>query len=306
MVPRLPFSFAPLLSMRPDRIIIDTPLEDAAKYKHVWLKAEGIALPESEVEHLLSTYDHIGAFSKQGIWAMRVTEAVHQDIKAKLGQSSLLTFLIKGLPTDYMDSQVAEFCSKLNWQVTVDVNSRRFRNHRLQWVVRASSPPPVFSTYCYTGSTRLRIDIEAAVRSLSPQRPPPVPVTAPSYAQVAARAKPSPSKPPPKRQRTQDEPSTPTRAPRRPFLASPPRRFPSGNDEQPSLEKRLARTEKQLLDMHHMLAQILTQLGAAPPELHHISSDREEDDSMPSPTIREALELSDATFSTLVDDARAS
>ena len=58
--------------------------------------------------------------------------------------------------------------------------------------------------------------------------------------------------------------------------------------------------------MHHMLAQILTQLGASPPELHHISSDHEDDDSMLSPTNREALEVSDATLSALADDARAS
>ena len=65
---------------RPDRIIVDTPLEEAAKYKHVWLKAEGMALPEPEVENLLLSHEHFGAFSKQGIWAMRVTEAVHQEI----------------------------------------------------------------------------------------------------------------------------------------------------------------------------------------------------------------------------------
>ena len=140
---------------------------------------------------------------------MRVQDKVFHDIKAKLGQGSLPTYLIKGLPSDYIEDQVEEFCSKISWTGTVDANSRRFRNHRLQWVVRASSPPPTFSTYCFTGSLRFRIDTERAIRTVSPSRPPPVALEefqtqtfaqqalrlkssgrrpeAPTYAQVAAR-----------------------------------------------------------------------------------------------------------------------
>ena len=46
---------------RPDHIPIDTPLEDSSKYKHVWLKAEGVALSQPEVDKLLSSYEHYGA-----------------------------------------------------------------------------------------------------------------------------------------------------------------------------------------------------------------------------------------------------
>ena len=94
---------------------------------------------------------------------------------------------------------------------------------------------------------------------------------------------------------------------REPLLPSPPRRFTTETAEQPALERRLARTEEQLLDMQQMLPQILMQLGAPPPpQMHHISSDREDDDSMPSPAHGDIFEPSDATFSALADDARTS
>ena len=118
----------------------------------------------------MAAHEHYGAFIKQGVWALRVAPSTYQSIKAQLGQSSLPTYLIKGLPAHFVDEQVAEFCTRLHWNVEVDVNSRRFRGHRLQWVVRAGFPPPVYSTYCFTAHTRLRVDIESAVRSSSPLR----------------------------------------------------------------------------------------------------------------------------------------
>ena len=157
---------------RLDRLIIDTPLEDAAKFKHIWLKSEGAPIALSEIERIMSSVDHFGAFNKQGTWALRVKDDQFSVVKQSLGQNALPAYLILGLPADYVSEQVEEFCNKLGWSVQVDPLSRRFRNRRLQWIVRASSAPPINSTYCFTGYTRLRIDVESAVRQRSPSPPP--------------------------------------------------------------------------------------------------------------------------------------
>ena len=102
----------------------------------------------------------------------RVKDDQFSAVKQSLGQNALPAHLILGLPADYVSEQVEEFCHKLGWSVQVDPLSRRFRNRRLQWVVRASSAPPINSAYCFTGYTRLRIDIESAVRQRSPSPPP--------------------------------------------------------------------------------------------------------------------------------------
>ena len=126
---------------RPDRIIFDTPLDEALRFKHVWLKQEGSPLPQTEVEAIMAAHEHFGAFSKQGVWALKVTPAAFQTIRPNWVKVVCLPFLSKVFLR-------TEFCRKLHWNVEVDVNSRRFRGHRLQWVVRAGSPPPVFSTSC--------------------------------------------------------------------------------------------------------------------------------------------------------------
>ena len=247
---------------RPDKLILDTPIEDAARFKHVWLKAEGAPMSSSEVERLLATTTHLGAFSKQGTWALRVLEDQFADIKKALGQNSLPAYLLIGLPADYVPEQVEEFCTKLGWAVQVDPLSRRFRNKRLQWIVRASSLPPVHSTYCFTGYNRLRIDIESAVRQPITAPPPRVDLNdfqtttfaqqtararpkigpgrvasnggvAPTYAQALIGSSPSPSKPPTKRHKSNIAAAgdaTPhgglgTVAATSAFQSSPPRRF---------------------------------------------------------------------------------
>ena len=204
----------------------------------------------------------------------------------------------------------------------MDANSRRFRNHRLQWVVRAASPPPTFSTYCFTGAMRLRIDIESAVRAVSPVRPPTVALEefqTQTFAQQTLRPTPSGRRPAPslmlrwpggpqgspKRQRLTQGPSTPRRNTGTGLLTSPPRRTAAPPSSSSNLEQRLQRTEQQLESMQRMLAQILTHLGG--PMTAHISSEPpDEDDSMDSPRRNDIFEPSDVTFSNLADDARAS
>ena len=267
---------------RPDKLILDTPLEDAARFKHVWLKAEGAPMSSAEVERLMATTTHFGAFSKQGTWALRVQEDQFTDIKKSLGQNSLPAYLLLGLPADYVAEQVEEFCTKLGWAVQVDPLSRRFRNKRLQWIVRANSPPPVHSTYCFTGYNRLRIDIESAVRQPITMAPPrrvnlndfqtstfaqqtarPRPRIgpgrvmsngghAPTYAQALIGASSSPTKPPTKRLKSEVA-SAGNVTPRRgtgtgtaavAFQSSPPRRFQTTSS--PAAKGEMAKLEARL------------------------------------------------------------
>ena len=150
-------------------------------------------MSSTEVERLLATTNHYGAFSKQGTWALRVQEDQFADITTALGQNSLPAYLLLGLPADYVAEQVEEFCTKLGWAVQVDPLSRRFRNKRLQWIVRANSLPPVHSTYCFTGYNRLRIDIESAAKQPIAVTPPRVNLNdfqTNTFAQQTARSRP--------------------------------------------------------------------------------------------------------------------
>ena len=143
----------------------------------------------SEIERIMSSVDHFGAFNKQGTWALRVKDDQFSVVKQSLGQNALPAYLILGLPADYVSEQVEEFCNKLGWSVQGDPLSRRFRNRRLQWIVRAS----INSTYCFTGYSRLRIDIESAVRQRSPSPPPRVDIEdfqTLTFAQQTARPRP--------------------------------------------------------------------------------------------------------------------
>ena len=283
---------------RPDKLILDTPIEDAARFKHVWLKAEGAPMSSTEVERLLATTNHFGAFSKQGTWALRVQEDQFADIKKALGQNSLPAYLLLGLPADYVPEQVEEFCTKLGWAVQVDPLSRRFRNKRLQWIVRASSLPPVHSTYCFTGYNRLRIDIESAARQPIAASPPRVDLNdfqtttfaqqtararpkigpgravsnggpMPTYAQALLGSSPSPVKPPTKRHKS-DAAAAGDATPRRgfstavattAFQSSPPRRFQTTSS--PSSMSEMATLEARLAHTEAQLAQMhvmLTQI----------------------------------------------
>ena len=282
---------------RPDKLILDTPLEDAARFKHVWLKAEGAPMSSAEVERLMATTTHFGAFSKQGTWALRVQEDQFTDIKKSLGQNSLPAYLLLGLPADYVAEQVEEFCTKLGWAVQVDPLSRRFRNKRLQWIVRANSPPPVRSTYCFTGYNRLRIDIESVVRQPITIAPPRVNLNdfqtstfaqqtarprpkigtgrvmsngghAPTYAQALIGDSSSPTKPPTKRLKSEvvragdvtPRRGTGTGTAAVAFQSSPPWRFQTTSS--PAAKGEMAKLEARLANTEAQLAQMHALLHA--------------------------------------------
>ena len=171
----------------------------------------------------------------------------------------------------------------------------------------------------------LRVDIESAVRSSSPQRPAaPAPETfqastfaqqthrprassaagvPPTFAQVVAQQG-SPARPPPKRQRTAArEPSSPVGRPATTTFQSPPRRIPDVPNRASSVEQRLANTERQLEAMQRMLQQILLSLpgpAVQVPSFYPLQSDT---DSHMEPAKVEGLEGSDAFYAERADDA---
>ena len=86
---------------RPDRLVIDTPLGDTAKFKHIWLKSEGAPMSLSETERIMSSVDHFGVFNKQGTWALRGSKMTSSPLSSSLldRMRSLLPLFWVSLPS---------------------------------------------------------------------------------------------------------------------------------------------------------------------------------------------------------------
>ena len=148
-----------LSKSKPSSIILDVPLDFKEKVSIVWLKKAGSPLETSEVQILMHEFRHLGVFCKQGTWAIRAEPEVAKNIRNKLGQDGTPSFSVSGLPVEFIESEVKEFCSKLGWRVTVDSHSRRCRSGKASWIVRSEDSPPTSSTYLFSDFQRYRISI---------------------------------------------------------------------------------------------------------------------------------------------------
>ena len=149
---------------KPGSIIVDTPVELSNSFKHVWLRVDGENFNEDKVLDTLSGIRNFGAFEKKGTWAVRTLEQEFTALKASLGIDANPSYVIRGLPSDYSETEVADFCNNVQWDVTVEATSRRFEFGRTRWLVRAAIPPTTNSTFCFTDFQRLRITIGPAAQ----------------------------------------------------------------------------------------------------------------------------------------------
>ena len=148
-----------LSKSKPSSVILDVPLDFKEKVSIVWLKKAGSPLEASDVQILMHEFQHLGVFCKQGTWAIRAEPEVAKDIRTQLGQDCTPSFSLSGIPVEFIDSEVKEFCSKLGWRVTVDSQSRRCRSGKASWIVRSEDSPPTSSTYLFSDFQRYRISI---------------------------------------------------------------------------------------------------------------------------------------------------
>ena len=148
-----------LSKSKPSSVILDVPLEFKETISIVWLKQAGIPLEAPEVQTLMHEFRHLGAFCKQGVWALRAEPEIAKNIRNKLGQDGTPGFSISGIPVEFIDSEVKDFCAKLGWRVTVDPLSRRCRSGKASWIVRSEDVPPTSSTYLFSDFQRYRISI---------------------------------------------------------------------------------------------------------------------------------------------------
>ena len=104
---------------------------------------------------------------------MRTLEQEFAALKASWGIDANPSYVIRGLPSDCSENEVADFCKYFQWQVTVEATSRRFEYGRTRWLVRAAIPPPTNSTFCFSDFQRLRVTIDptAQVRSAPAKTP---------------------------------------------------------------------------------------------------------------------------------------
>ena len=141
-------------------------------FKHVWLRVDGENFTEDKVLDTLSGIRN-GAFEKKGTWAIRTLEQEFTALKTSLGIDANPSYVIRGLPSDYSETEVADFCKNIQWDVTVEATSRRFEFGRTRWLVRAAIPPTTNSTFCFTDFQRLRVTIDptAQVRTALARTP---------------------------------------------------------------------------------------------------------------------------------------
>ena len=158
---------------KPGSIIVDTPVELANSFKHVWLRVDGENFDENKVLSTLSSVRNFGAFEKKGTWAVRTLEKEFTALKASLGIDANPSYVVRGLPSDYSEVEVADFCKNSQWDVTVEATSRRFEFGRTRWLARAPIPPTTNSTFCFLEFQRLRITIDptAQVRTAIAKTP---------------------------------------------------------------------------------------------------------------------------------------
>ena len=154
-----------LSKSKPASVILDVPLDFKEKVSIVWLKKAGIPLEAPEVQVLMHEFGHLGCFCKQGVWAIRAEPDIANNIRSKLGQDGTPSFSISGIPVEFIDSEVKEFCAKLGWRVTVDSSSRRCRSGKASWIVRSEDVPPTSSTYLFSDFQRYRISIVSTRRA---------------------------------------------------------------------------------------------------------------------------------------------
>ena len=136
---------------------------------------------DAEVTDLLGQVSsRLGCFCSNGTWAIRTKPEHVAAIKQSLGQDATPSYLLRGVPLELYDDEVADLCDKLGWKAKPDPASRRIRNGRAQWVVRSTTQPPVSSTYAFSGSQRYRVEImplpkepERSPRLWAPRLPPP-------------------------------------------------------------------------------------------------------------------------------------
>ena len=178
---------------KPGSIIVDTPVELANSFKHVWLRVDGENFDENKVLSTLSTVRSFGAFEKKGTWAVRTLEKEFTALKASLGIDANPSYVVRGLPSDYSEVEVADFCKNIQWDVTVEASSRRFEFGRTRWLVRAPIPPTTNSTFCFTEFHRLRITIDPTA-----QIRPAIAKTPVTFQDFQAESFDSPVKPKPK------------------------------------------------------------------------------------------------------------
>ena len=158
---------------KPGSIIVDTPVELSNSFKHVWLRVDGENFTEDKVLDTLSGIRNFGAFEKKGTWAIRTLEQEFTALKTSLGIDANPSYVIRGLPSDYSETEVADFCKNIQWDVTVEATSRRFEFGRTRWLVRAAIPPTTNSTFCFADFQRLRVTIDptAQVRTALARTP---------------------------------------------------------------------------------------------------------------------------------------
>ena len=83
----------------PGSIVVDTPVELANTFKHVWLRVDGENLSDDKVHEIMLSTRNFGAFEKNGIWAIRTFEQELSALKASLGIDVNPSYVVRRLPT---------------------------------------------------------------------------------------------------------------------------------------------------------------------------------------------------------------
>ena len=181
---------------QPGRIQTNIPTHIRQEIQHVWLKTPAGAMDDQEVLEVMQKcpVPHLGAFNLRGTWALRVHVSKIDEAKKFLGRDKAPAYFIHGASHDMNSHDIQETCRQINWNVSVGSEDFRVRNGNPVWLVRASHPPPIFGFPLNFGYERLRIQIYAAARAITPAASPKIEAALPpSYSSWQAQSRKAPN-----------------------------------------------------------------------------------------------------------------
>ena len=181
---------------QPGRIQTNIPTHVRQEIQHVWLKTSAGAMSDQEVLEVMQKcpVPHLGAFNLRGTWALRVHASKIDEAKKFLGRDKAPAYFIHGASHDMNSHDIQEMCRQINWSVSVGSEDFRVRNGNPVWLVRANHPPPIFGFPLNFGYERLRIQIYAAARAITPAASPKIEAALPpSYSSWQAQSRKAPN-----------------------------------------------------------------------------------------------------------------
>ena len=165
----------------PGKIQFNGPASVKEGIHHLWLKADGQAIPDEGVHDILQKFSglHLGAFWLRGTWAIRVRARELEEIKKQLGCTEEPAYFLGNCSPEWDVADIQEVLRQINWPAVVAPTDRRWKYGGCTWLVRSAQDPPIWGCPINFGYERRMLRITSARKSRV--APPATPNTTPTF-----------------------------------------------------------------------------------------------------------------------------